>query len=152
MGYLITFLIVFLLLFFPSIWVQRVLKKYHDPDDRYLMTGSDFARKLLDALNLKDVKVESTEIGDHYDPISKAVRLTEDKMDSGSLTSIVVAAHEVGHAHQDSTKYFPLSLRTKLVKLMAPAQRVGAFILMAAPFVTLITRIPQSGLISWADF
>ena len=30
---------------------------------------------------------------------------------------------------------------------MAPAQRVGAFILMAAPFVTLITRVPQSGLI-----
>ena len=77
----------------------------------------------------------------------KTVRLTEDKMNSGSLTSIVVAAHEVGHAHQDSTKYFPLSLRTKLVKLMAPAQRVGAFILMAAPFVTLITRVPQSGLI-----
>ena len=58
-------------------------------------------------------------MGDHYDPISKTVRLTEDKMNSGSLTSIVVAAHEVGHAHQDSTKYFPLSLRTKLVKLFA---------------------------------
>jgi len=144
---MITFLIIFLLLYFPSIWVQRIMKKYHDPGDRYLITGSDFARKLLDALNLKDVKVESTEIGDHYDPISKTVRLTEDKMDSASLTSIVVAAHEVGHAHQDSTNYFPLSLRTKLVKLMAPAQRIGAFILMAAPFVTLITRIPQSGLI-----
>ena len=111
------------------------------------MTGSVFARKLLDALDLKDIKVESTEIGDHYDPMSKTVRLTEDKMSSGSLTSIVVAAHEVGHAHQDSTKYFPLSLRTKMLKLMAPAQRVGAFILIAAPFVTLITRIPQSGLI-----
>ena len=147
MGYLITFLIIFLILFFPSIWVQRVMKKYHDPEDRYVFTGSDFARKLLDALDLRDVEVESTEIGDHYDPISKTVRLTEDKMNSGSLTSIVVAAHEVGHAHQDSTKYFPLSLRTKLVKLMAPAQRVGAFILMAAPFVTLITRVPQSGLI-----
>ena len=70
------------------------------------MTGSDFARKLLDALNLKDVKVESTEIGDHYDPISKTVRLTEDKMDSGSLTSIVVAAHEVGHAHKTPQSIF----------------------------------------------
>ena len=147
MNYLITFPIIFMLLFFPSIWVQRVMKKYHDPEDRYVFSGSDFARKLLDALNLEHVKVESTETGDHYDPISKTVRLTEDKMSSGSLTSIVVAAHEVGHAHQDSTKYYPLSLRTKMVRLMAPAQRVGAFILMAAPFVTVITRIPQSGII-----
>ena len=147
MGYLVTILIIFLILFFPSIWVQRTMKKYNDPEDRYVITGSDFARKLLDALDLKDINVEATEIGDHYDPIEKTVRLTEDKMNSGSLTSIVVAAHEVGHAHQDATKYFPLSLRTKLVKIMAPAQRVGAFILMAAPFVTLITRIPQSGLI-----
>ena len=147
MGYLVTILIIFLILFFPSIWVQRTMKKYNDPEDRYVITGSDFARKLLDALDLKDINVEATEIGDHYDPISKTVRLTEDKMNSGSLTSIVVAAHEVGHAHQDATKYFPLSLRTRLVKIMAPAQRVGAFILMAAPFVTLITRIPQSGLI-----
>ena len=147
MGYLVTILIIFLILFFPSIWVQRTMKKYNDPEDRYVITGSDFARKLLDALDLKDINVEATEIGDHYDPIEKTVRLTEDKMNSGSLTSIVVAAHEVGHAHQDATKYFPLSLRTKLVKIMAPAQRVGAFILMAAPFVTLITRVPQSGLI-----
>lgn len=147
MGYLVTILIIFLILFFPSIWVQRTMKKYNDPEDRYVITGSDFARKLLDALDLKDINVEATEIGDHYDPIDKTVRLTEDKMNSGSLTSIVVAAHEVGHAHQDATKYFPLSLRTRLVKIMAPAQRVGAFILMAAPFVTLITRIPQSGLI-----
>ena len=43
-----------------------------------------FARKLLDALDLKDIEVESTEMGDHYDPISKTVRLTEDKMNSGS--------------------------------------------------------------------
>ena len=147
MAYLVTILIIFLILFFPSIWVQRTMKKYNDPEDRYVITGSDFARKLLDALDLKDINVEATEIGDHYDPISKTVRLTEDKMNSGSLTSIVVAAHEVGHAHQDATKYFPLSLRTRLVKIMAPAQRVGAFILMAAPFVTLITRVPQSGLI-----
>ena len=147
MGYLVTILIIFLILFFPSIWVQRTMKKYNDPEDRYVITGSDFARKLLDALDLKDINVEATEIGDHYDPIDKTVRLTEDKMNSGSLTSIVVAAHEVGHAHQDATKYFPLSLRTRLVKIMAPAQRVGAFILMAAPFVTLITRVPQSGLI-----
>ena len=32
-------------------------------------------------------------------------------------------------------------------KILFHYKRVGAFILMAAPFVTLITRIPQSGLI-----
>jgi hypothetical protein len=147
MNYLIGLLIILAIILGPSIWVQRTIKKYNSPDDRYGFTGAEFARKLLDALKLQDVQVESTNLGDHYDPTTKMVRLTEDKMTSKSLTAIVVAAHEVGHAHQHSTSYLPFRLRTLLVKTMAPAQRFGALILMTAPIVTLITRAPGPGLI-----
>jgi len=147
MGYLVLFLIILLFVTLPSLWVQRTMKKYSTPSDRYPYSGKEFSKKLLAALNLDKVDVESTEIGDHYDPRSKTVRLTADKMESNSLTAIVVAAHEVGHAHQHSTSYLPFRLRTILVKTMGPAQRFGALILMAAPIVTLITRLPGPGII-----
>ena len=109
MSYLILFAIVLIVLIGPSLWVKGTMKKYSQPDDRYSFTGAVFASKLLKALNLQDIKIESTEIVDHYDPIAKAVRLTANKHDSKSLTAITIAAHEVGHAHQHATGYRPLS-------------------------------------------
>ncbi|MBT6073391.1 MAG: peptidase, partial [Gammaproteobacteria bacterium] len=60
--------IVLIIIIGPSLWVTRTIKKYSEPNDRYDFSGATFARKLLDALNLQEVEVESTELGDHYDP------------------------------------------------------------------------------------
>ncbi len=147
MPYFILAALVLLLIFGPSLWVKRVLTKYSRPNDRYSRTGGELARHLLDQLGLHDVKAEVTDQGDHYDPIAKAVRLTADKFNGRSLTAITVAAHEVGHAHQDATNYRPLKWRTRLVRYAAPGERVGAAVLMLAPFVTLITRAPVTGLL-----
>jgi Zn-dependent membrane protease YugP len=135
------------LVFGPSWWVRRVLERYSTPADRYPGTGGELARHLLDELGLKDVGAEITEDGDHYDPQTRTVRLTADKFNGRSLTAITVAAHEVGHAHQDSTGYGPLRWRTRLVKLAAPGERFGAAILMLAPVVTVVTRAPVAGLL-----
>ena len=96
MFYLFLIIIILIIIVAPSLWVTRTIKKFSEPNDRYDFTGSTFARKLLDALNLQDIDVESTELGDHYDPTSRTVRLTADKMESRSLTAITIAAHEVG--------------------------------------------------------
>lgn len=100
---------------------------------------------MLDWAKLQSVKVEITDVGDHYDPIEKVVRLTPDKFNGKSLTAITVAAHEVGHAIQDRDGYLPLRLRTKLVRLAAPAEKFGAAILMLAPIVLIVTRAPIAG-------
>jgi Zn-dependent membrane protease YugP len=71
----------------------------------YPGTGAELARHLLDRFDMKHIKVETTERGDHYDPETKAVRLTPDKFSGKSLTAVTVAAHEVGHAIQDHTGY-----------------------------------------------
>jgi Zn-dependent membrane protease YugP len=134
-------------IFGPGLWVQRVLTRYSEPNDRYPGTGGDLARHLLDQLGLETVKAEVSEQGDHYDPDARAVRLTPDKFNGRSLTAITVAAHEVGHAHQDAGGYRPLKWRTRLVKLAAPGERFGALILLLAPLVTLITRAPVAGLL-----
>jgi len=135
------------LVFGPSWWVRRVLTRYSNPADRYPGTGGELARYLLDQLDLGHVRIERTDEGDHYDPDAKCVRLTPDKFNGRSLTAITVAAHEVGHAHQDATGYAPLKWRTRLVKLAAPGERVGAAILMLAPVVTLATRAPIAGVL-----
>lgn len=133
---------ILVLVFGPSLWVQRVLARYSKPGDRYRGTGGELARHMLDQLGLAHVGAEITEQGDHYDPDAQCVRLTPDKFNGRSLTAITVAAHEVGHAHQDATGYGPLKWRTRLVKAAAPGQRVGAALLMLSPVVGMLTRAP----------
>jgi len=147
MFYLILIIMFIALIVGPSYWVKHTMKKYSYPEDRYLNTGAELARKLLDGANLHSVGVEVTELGDHYDPIEKMVRLTQDKFQGKSLTAITVAAHEVGHAIQDRDGYAPLALRTKLAQWAAPAEKIGAGVLMLAPVIMMSTRAPGAGLV-----
>lgn len=134
------------LVFGPGLWVQRVLTRYSSPDNRYSGTGGELARYLLDEHGLQSVKTEATDKGDHYDPQAKAVRLTKDKFEGRSLTAVTVAAHEVGHALQDAAGYRPLKLRTQLVRLAAPGERLAVLVMMLSPFVSAVTRTPLTGL------
>lgn len=145
MLYLVFIVAITILILGPSYWVKHTLTKYSYPEDRYPGTGAELARILLDWAKLQAVKVEVTEQGDHYDPIAKAVRLTPEKFNGKSLTAITVAAHEVGHAIQDRDGYLPLKLRTRLVQIAAPVEKLGAAILMIAPFIAVITRAPLTG-------
>ena len=147
MLYIIIIIVAAIVIFGPAYWVRHTLEKYSYPEDRYPGTGSELARILLDWAKLQSVKVEETDQGDHYDPIAKVVRLTPDKFNGKSLTAITVAAHEVGHAVQDRDGYWPLKIRTRLVQIAAPAEKLGAAILMAAPFIMVITRAPVTGVL-----
>ena len=148
MAIILLIVVVFALILGPSIWVQRVLRKYSKPADRYAGTGASLARHLLDKEGLQSVAVEATESGDHYDPLEKVVRLTPDKHDGCSLTAITVAAHEVGHAVQDHRGYAPLKWRTRLVRAMSRIEKVGAALLIISPFMGLLTRVPALGLLT----
>ncbi len=145
MLYLLLVIFVVVIILGPAYWVKQTLTRYSLPDDRYPGTGAELARTLLDDANLQSVRVEVTEQGDHYDPLAKVVRLSPDKFHGKSLTAITVAAHEVGHALQDRDGYWPLKMRTRLVEIAAPAEKLGAAILMIAPVMTAITRAPSAG-------
>lgn len=147
MRIILPILLLLAIVFGPSLWVRHVMQKYSRPEDRYPGTGGELARHLLKRFGLEHVTVEPTEAGDHYDPEAKAVRLTQDKYDGRSLTAITVAAHEVGHALQDRDGYAPLRLRTRLVRSMRGLERVGAFIMVAAPFAGILTRAPGVGIL-----
>jgi Zn-dependent membrane protease YugP len=145
MGLIILLLLLLALVFGPGLWVRQVLEKYSQPENRYPGTGAELARLLLEKHGVEGVTVETSDAGDHYDPAEKAVRLTPDKFNGRSLTAITVAAHEVGHAIQDHTRYAPLRLRTRLVEAIGPVQRLGAGVLMLAPFIGILTRAPGIG-------
>ena len=86
-----------------------------------------------------------TPLGDHYDPERKTIGLTRARCGRKSLTAVVVAAHEVGHAVQDHQGYAPLRVRTRMVAVAARMERLGAAVMMAVPVVALITRVPATG-------
>ncbi|WP_088034397.1 zinc metallopeptidase [Evansella clarkii] len=102
------------------------------------MTGAQAARYILDQEGLSQVKVEFSKNGtlsDHYDPSAKTVRLSDQVYQGTSISSLAVAAHEVGHAIQDSTNYSMLVLRHRLFPLanigsqFAPFLFLGGFLL-----------------------
>jgi Zn-dependent membrane protease YugP len=145
MHILFFLVIVLIVLLAPGIWVQKVIKRYREPSDRYNESGAQLARRLLDAYGMPEVKVERTEQGDHYDPIAKAVRLSLPHHDGHSLAAQVIAAHEAGHALQDATAYPPLLHRTQWVRWVGPVEKIGAGLLMATPLIVGITRLPWAG-------
>ncbi|WP_320416302.1 zinc metallopeptidase [Candidatus Reidiella endopervernicosa] len=97
------------------------------------------------ATNCSDVGVEETDKGDHYDPISRTVRLSKDNFSGRSLTAVAIAAHEVGHAIQHGSGYRLLMLRNRLVTIAAGAEQVGAAAIFIAPIIAAVTRTPASG-------
>lgn len=147
MFWIVLLLIIALCVFLPSLWVKHVMEKYRQPADRYREQGSggELARHLLDRFGLGDVGVEETSAGDHYDPVAKAVRLTPDNYSGYSLTAVTVAAHEVGHAIQDSRSEALFLTRQKLVKAAMIGERIAGMMLVAAPIVLMLTRLPQAG-------
>lgn len=136
------------LVFGPMLWTRSLLAKHAADRPDFPGTGGELARHLLDLHGLGQVTVEPTERGDHYDPRAKAVRLTKGNFNGRSVTAIVVAAHEVGHALQDADGDAALRTRTALARTAAIAERIGGMVMVAAPVLGLITRAPAVGLLT----
>ncbi len=140
---LLVVVIVALLALLPQAYVRRVIKRHDGQRSDLPGTGGEFARHLLDRSGLATVRVEATDLGDHYDPEAKAVRLSQANMAGSSLAAVVIAAHEVGHAIQDATGYRPLTARTRLAKQAMKLERVGAVLMLVAPIVGILAKSPH---------
>jgi Zn-dependent membrane protease YugP len=126
----------------PTLWVRFVIAHHgrHRPD--FPGTGAEFARHILDGMELGHVKVEETAQGDHYDTELKAVRLVPNHFHGRSLSAVVIAAHEVGHAMQDATGSRLLKTRTRLAKTAIIIERTGGIVMLVAPLVLILLRHP----------
>ncbi len=146
----ILFLCLFLLVVYgPQFWVQWVLKRYnHKAEENFPGSGGQFARHLLDRFDLEVITVEISDLGDHYDPVNRSVRLTRDKYEGKTLTAITVAAHECGHALQHAASEPMFLWRTRLAYITVWAQRFGSFLLFSAPIFAILFRVPSVSVIN----
>ena len=147
MRLVLLLIIVGIVVFGPQLWTRRVFAQHSVPRPDYPGTGAELARHLLDQLDMQHIKVEATELGDHYDPEMKAVRLTPDKFNGKSLTAITVAAHEVGHAIQDQAGYQPFTERTRLVRVAQGAEKLGGIVMLGIPIAATLAQTPVAGVL-----
>lgn len=137
------------LVFGPSLWVKSVLSRHGADRPDLPGTGGELARHLLDEMKLGHVTVEPTDLGDHYDPQEKAVRLSPAHHDGRSLAAVAVAAHEVGHAMQDATGYVLLKRRTDMARVSQVIEKIGGVVMLGAPLLAMITRSPAGFLLEF---
>ena len=115
-----------------SIWasynVNATFKKFSQMMYSKHVTAEVVANWILKQAGITNVKIErvSGNLTDHYDPISKTLRLSDVVYGSMSVAAIGVAAHECGHAIQDNLSYQPLVMRRKLV----PVANIGSKVSM----------------------
>lgn len=150
MLYIVAIVLLLLLIFGPQWWVSHTIKKYSEPRADFPGSGGEFARHLLDKFELSHVNVEATNLGDSYDSQEKVVRLMDEHYSGRSLSAVVIAAHEVGHAIQDATQYKPLYWRHRLALLSIAGEQVGSVLMLAIPIISVLARSPQAIVLSYA--
>lgn len=134
--------IVLCAVFLPSLWVRWVMRRYAGNHPDLPGTGGELAKHLIQRFDLDGVKAEVSDIGDHYDPQDRMVRLSEANWSGRSLTAVAVAAHEVGHAIQHQNKDARLQARTALVPWVNVLGQASVGVLAIAPIIGLLTRHP----------
>ena len=114
-----------------GLWAQaRVRSAYARASrvrSRRGLRGVDTAKTLLDLEGVNDVRIESTPgfLADHYHPLQRKLRLSEQVYSGDSLAAVGVAAHEAGHAIQHARRYAPMYLRSALVPLSTVGSVLG---------------------------
>lgn len=137
---------VFAAAFGPRLWAGRLLRR-HDDEDPALPPAGELARRLLDQHGLMLVRVEATDVGAHYDPVAKAVRLPRQRLARRSLTAATMAVHEVGHAMQDAEGYPPFRLHLALARVARVSGDLGTVLLLAVPLAAVAGKGPLPSLV-----
>ncbi len=108
------------------------------------LTGAQVARAIADFNGLQAVPIEPSQghLSDHYDPRAKALRLSPDVFTGRSLAAYAVAAHEVGHAIQDKTRYGPLVIRNAVVVGANLGSNSAIWLFMGGTMLAAATKAP----------
>ncbi len=125
-----------LLAMYAQAKVSSTYNRYKKVTSHSGYTGAQFARKMLNDNGLYDVTITqiSGRMSDHYDPRANQVRLSAEVYNGTSIASLGIAAHEVGHAVQHATNYFPLTVRN----LVVPVTNFSSSIYMLLIFLGII--------------
>jgi uncharacterized protein len=135
-----TFLIAFIVPMVIGFWAQHRVKSTFARNLEVPvangMSGSQVARRILDANGLNEVPIEETpgSLSDHYDPRSKSVHLSPEVFRGVSVASTSVAAHEVGHALQHAQAYAFFKVRSAMFPAVQFASNIWVLFLIGGIF------------------
>lgn len=149
----------FLLMAATSWYVKAAYKKWSQVRAQSGLTGAQAAQRLITSASyataegqgLRDVRILGIggDLTDHYDPRDKTLKLSPGVANTPSVAALAIAAHELGHAMQDSEGYLPMRLRSALV----PAVNIGSnlgWILIIAGLLLKFTTLAWLGVIAFS--
>lgn len=138
----------FILMGLTSWYVRASYNKWSKIRASSGLTGAQAAQRLISTGNLYGVNVAGTQgqLSDHYDPRNKTLFLSSGVANSPSIASVAIAAHELGHAMQDSEDYFPMQIRSFLVPVVNIGSNLGWILIMIGLFLR-ITELAWLGVI-----
>lgn len=124
-----------------SIYMNSTFAKYQRVNASINMTAAEAALRIMQAAGIDNVKIGRVNgnLTDHYAPTKKELNLSDSTYESRSIASIGVAAHEVGHAIQDQTKFAPLVFQLSV----APALSIVSQISVPLIFIGLLFGLMQ---------
>jgi Zn-dependent membrane protease YugP len=133
-----------------ALWAQALVKgtfaRYARVPTSTGITGAQVAQLLMDRTGLRlGVKNIPGSLTDFYNPSNKSINLSQSSV-QGSVASVAVVAHEMGHAVQDAQGYLPMRLRGAMV----PAVSLGAWVgplLFLAGWVLSNTSLVWGGIV-----
>ena len=107
-----------------GLWAQFKVKnayaKFAKVATRQGITADAVCRDMLGRAASMPVSVEPIQgkLTDHFDPRNNTLRLSEGVYNSASIAAVGIAAHECGHALQQSDAYKPLLVRSAIVPVV----------------------------------
>lgn len=147
MGEMAFYVIAGLTYLFSLVVRRRLMatySKYAAVPNRAGLSGAQVAREMLDSNGLPEVRLEVApgRLTDHYDPRTRAIRLSIENARSTSVAAMAVSAHEAAHAIQDAVDYAPLEIRTQAYPLVQAAARYGLPLALAGSFFGIPALVP----------
>jgi Zn-dependent membrane protease YugP len=138
----------FVLVMLSSWYVNSAYRKWGRVAVRSGLTGAEAAQRLINRGGLMGVSIDRIggKLSDNYDPRSKVLHLSQSVADTASVASVAVAAHELGHAMQDSDDYAPLRFRAALVPMVNIGSWLG-WIMIFAGLLLGLTNIAWLGVV-----
>jgi uncharacterized protein len=149
--FLVTAVVPLLFGLWAQMKVKRTFDKYSRVAPRNGLNGAEAAAAVLRSSGLPDLKIRPVagRLTDHYDPRNRTLNLSADVGQASSLAALGVAAHEAGHAIQDSRRYWPMRVRQSLV----PVATIGSslwFIPVVLGLIMGMTGLVTVGLVLFA--
>lgn len=120
--------------------LNSTYSKYSRVQNSRNTTGRDIALSILRSAGVNDVSVECVagRLTDHYDPVKKVIRLSQDVYNGTSVASIGIAAHETGHALQYAANYTPVRVRSSIIGITNFSSNILYFLII----LSFISRLP----------